>query len=245
MRRSVSLARLRRAVPKRSPAPRRSARGQNPAPRASVQRRKATSASLWGGLSCGVVHACVRSYDDWGSSVMRTKSLRIAAVGFIGLAVATACAPQPARADIVESIVDTDDMNAVVGSITFPGLAGTSDAGVLLSFDGFTQADITSISWNLDPATLGVTALDLNALQGTPRLRGDRVGLFSKYFDSIAQPRHQDFDPMQYFELWYRLLPRKYSGPEHSVCADPNPSARVFHLGDDAARLHRAGLRGL
>jgi hypothetical protein len=99
---------------------------------------------------------------------MRTKSLRIAAVGFVGLAVATACAPQPARADIVESIVDTDDMNAVVGSITFPGLAGASDAGVLLSFDGFTQADITSISWNLDPATLGVTALDLNALQGTP-----------------------------------------------------------------------------
>ena len=33
-------------------------------------------------------------------------------------------------------------------------------------YDGFTQADITSISWTLDPATDAVVALDLNALQG-------------------------------------------------------------------------------
>jgi hypothetical protein len=86
---------------------------------------------------------------------------------FVGLALALTAAPSASRAAIVETIVDTD-FNAVVGSITFPGLEGSSDAGVLLSFAGYTQADITSISWNLDPATLGVTALDLSALQGTP-----------------------------------------------------------------------------
>jgi hypothetical protein len=64
---------------------------------------------------------------------------------FVGLALALTAAPSASRAAIVETIVDTD-FNAVVGSITFPGLDGSSDAGVLLSFAGYTQADITSIS---------------------------------------------------------------------------------------------------
>jgi hypothetical protein len=96
---------------------------------------------------------------------MRAKSLRIAAVGFAGLALAMACAPQRARADIVEIITNTD-IEAVVGSITFPSLTGSSDVGVLFSYDGFSQSDITSISWTIDPSTFAVTGLDLNALQG-------------------------------------------------------------------------------
>ena len=96
---------------------------------------------------------------------MRTKSLRIAAVGFAGLALAMACAPQRARADIVEIITNTD-IEAVVGSITFPSLTGSNDVRVLFSYDGFSQSDITSISWTIDPSTFAVTALDLNALQG-------------------------------------------------------------------------------
>ena len=69
------------------------------------------------------------------------------------------------RAAIVETIIDSSS-DAVVGSITFPTFTGGSDAGVLLSYGGFTQADITSISWTLDPTTDAVVALDLNALQG-------------------------------------------------------------------------------
>ena len=65
----------------------------------------------------------------------------------------------------METIIDTDS-DAAVGSITFPTLTGDSDAGVLFSYGGFTQADITSISWTLDPTTAAVVALDLNALQG-------------------------------------------------------------------------------
>jgi hypothetical protein len=96
---------------------------------------------------------------------MRAKSFRIAVVGLAGLAMAMAWAPQRAGAAIVEIITNTD-IEAVVGSITFPTFTGTSDVGVLFSFDGFTQADLTSISWTLDPSTYGVVALDLNALQG-------------------------------------------------------------------------------
>ncbi len=69
------------------------------------------------------------------------------------------------RAAIVEAIIDTD-ADTTVGSITFPTLSGDSDARVLFSYSGFTQADITSISWALDPTTDAVVALDLKALQG-------------------------------------------------------------------------------
>jgi hypothetical protein len=37
---------------------------------------------------------------------------------------------------------------------------------VLFSYGRFTQADITSISWTLDPTTDAVVMLDLNALRG-------------------------------------------------------------------------------
>jgi hypothetical protein len=99
-----------------------------------------------------------------GLITMRMKNEVLASIA--GLVLGLAALPSVSRAAIVEMIVDTDT-DATVGSITFPTLAGDSDAGVLFSLDGFTQANITSISWTLDP-TLAVTALDLFARQGTP-----------------------------------------------------------------------------
>jgi hypothetical protein len=69
------------------------------------------------------------------------------------------------RAAIVETIINTDS-DTTVGSISFPTVTGVSDAGVAFSYGGFTQADITSISWSLDPTTDAVLALDLNAFKG-------------------------------------------------------------------------------
>jgi hypothetical protein len=96
-----------------------------------------------------------------GGSHMRTKIGALAAVAGLTLALGVSAS----RAAIVETIVDTFSDSAV-GSITFPTLTGASDAGVLFSYRGFTQADITSISWSLDPTTDAVVALDLHALQG-------------------------------------------------------------------------------
>jgi hypothetical protein len=92
---------------------------------------------------------------------MRTKNGAFAFIAGLALA----AAPSASRAAVVETIVDTD-IDAIVGSITFPTFTGSSDVGVLFSFDGYTQADITSISWTVDPSTHDVVALDLNALQG-------------------------------------------------------------------------------
>jgi hypothetical protein len=92
---------------------------------------------------------------------MRTKIGALAAVAGLTLALGVSSA----RAAIVETIIDTFSDSAV-GSIVFPTLTGDSDAGVMFSYRGFTQANITSISWSLDPATDAVVALDLNALRG-------------------------------------------------------------------------------
>lgn len=92
---------------------------------------------------------------------MRTKIGAFVAVAGLTLALGASAA----RAAIVETIFDTDS-DAAVGSVTFPTFVGNSDAGVLFSYDGFTQANITSISWTLDPTTADVVALNLNALQG-------------------------------------------------------------------------------
>jgi hypothetical protein len=93
---------------------------------------------------------------------MRTKNGAFALIAGVALALA---APAASWAAIVETIYDTD-IDAVVGSISFPTLTGSSATGVLFSYDGFSQSDITSISWTIDPSTYAVTALDLNALQG-------------------------------------------------------------------------------
>ena len=76
-----------------------------------------------------------------------------------------ALAPSLGSAAIVETIINTDTTE-VVGSITFPDFTGTSKDGVLFSLDGFSQSDITSIDWTLDPSTEAVADLDLEARQG-------------------------------------------------------------------------------
>jgi hypothetical protein len=74
-------------------------------------------------------------------------------------------APSASDARIVEAIIN-DYTDAQVGSIAFPTLTGSSDAGVLFSYNGFTQSNITSISWTLDANTYSVAALGLNARSG-------------------------------------------------------------------------------
>jgi hypothetical protein len=89
----------------------------------------------------------------------------------LGLGIAL---PSASYAAIVETIIDTD-IDAAVGGITFPTLTGDSDAGVTFSYDGYTQANITSISWSLDPSTHAVASLDLNALRGDPVCPNDEM----------------------------------------------------------------------
>src|ERR1700722_18007556 len=90
--------------------------------------------------------------------------IKIGALGAVAGIMLAFGAPA-SRAAIVETIINTDS-DAAVGSIAFPTLTGDSDAGVLFSYGRFTQADITSISWTLDPTTDAVVMLDLNALRG-------------------------------------------------------------------------------
>jgi hypothetical protein len=92
---------------------------------------------------------------------MGVKNNVLASIVMLGLMVA----PSASWAGVVWTIIDPrfDD---TVGSITFPALTGDSAAGVEFSLQGFTQADITSISWTLDSSPYTVAALDLHALQG-------------------------------------------------------------------------------
>jgi PEP-CTERM motif len=92
---------------------------------------------------------------------MRTKNYVITVI----LMATLSAAPSVSRAEIVETIIDTDS-NTAIGTIGFPGLTGSTATGVELSLGGFTQTDITSISWTLDSSTYAVDALDLNARTG-------------------------------------------------------------------------------
>jgi hypothetical protein len=86
------------------------------------------------------------------------RSMVIALVAMIG-------ASHLARAEIIENIFvqgTTDQL----GSVSFPAVTGTSAAGVDLSYDPFTAADITSVSWMLDPSNFDVVALSLSAVRG-------------------------------------------------------------------------------
>lgn len=94
---------------------------------------------------------------------MHTKSLAVAILGLGCLA--AAWAPQSARAEITENIFELDSSN-LLGSVSFPSISGDSSAGVVLSYGSFTAADITSVSWALDPGTDDVVAISLSALQG-------------------------------------------------------------------------------
>jgi hypothetical protein len=84
------------------------------------------------------------------------------AVVLFGLAVASSSA---AYAAVTETIVYADTA-AVLGSITFPALSGAGSAGIVFSYAGFSESEITSIDWALNPSTEAVTALNLHALQG-------------------------------------------------------------------------------
>ena len=92
---------------------------------------------------------------------MQRKNNVLATILIVGLVVA----PSVSRAAIAETIIETDSDTAI-GSIIFPDVTGSSAAGVEFSLAGFTQADITSISWTLDLSTYAVDALDLNARTG-------------------------------------------------------------------------------
>ncbi len=96
---------------------------------------------------------------------MHTKSLSIAMLGLTCLT--AALAPQSAKADIIEDIFGLDSTN-LLGTISFPSIAGDTAAGVALSYGSFTASDITSVSWTLDPTTKDVLAIGLSALQGDP-----------------------------------------------------------------------------
>jgi hypothetical protein len=119
-----------------------------------------------------------------GGTHMRMKIGVLAAVVGVMLALGASAS----RAAIVDTIIDTDS-DTTVGSITFPTFTGDSDAGVLFSYGGFTQADITSISWSLDPTTAAVVALILNALQGDnpcPNGPGDCSNVFLNLSPTLA-----------------------------------------------------------
>lgn len=92
---------------------------------------------------------------------MRMKTGMLLAVAGLALALGASAS----RAAIVETIINTGE-DVTAGRITFPTLTGDSDAGVVFSYGGFSQANITSISWSLDPAADDMVALDLNALTG-------------------------------------------------------------------------------
>ncbi len=58
-----------------------------------------------------------------------------------------------AHAAVEKEIINAGN-SSTLGSISFPALSGTDKTGMLLDVSGFTDADITSVSWDLDPGTL-------------------------------------------------------------------------------------------
>jgi hypothetical protein len=92
---------------------------------------------------------------------MQAKNSVFASILMLALMVA----PSASWAGVVWTIIDPE-FDVTLGGITFPTLTGDSAAGVEFSFEGFTQADITSISWTLQSSPYAVTALDLHALEG-------------------------------------------------------------------------------
>jgi len=87
------------------------------------------------------------------------------AVALAVFAAGATLTPQAARAAFVEHIFEAGTTN-LLGTISLPTISGTSAAGVALSLNMFTEADITSINWTLNPADFSVVALSLSAFQG-------------------------------------------------------------------------------
>ncbi len=82
-------------------------------------------------------------------------------LGTIGLSASAA-------AEIALSIVELG--GAQIGSITLPAATGSSATGVTFDLNAagtpFSESDITSLVWDLDPQTPGEDLLDLSALAG-------------------------------------------------------------------------------
>ena len=95
------------------------------------------------------------------------RNLQIGLLPVIALATGLSVlgAPRAAQADIEKLIVD-EGTNFVMGRITFPALTGSDAAGVIFDASGFSEGDITSISWSLNPTTTDVESLSLSALVG-------------------------------------------------------------------------------
>jgi hypothetical protein len=74
-----------------------------------------------------------------------------------------------AAADIALDIVNLEN-GTKLGSITLPAATGSSPTGVTFSLNAgirnFTQDDITSLDWDLDPQTAGGDSLSLSASAG-------------------------------------------------------------------------------
>lgn len=77
------------------------------------------------------------------------------------------CSSRAANATIIEENIFEHGTTTQLGSISFPGLSGTSPAGVDLTFGSFSAADITSVNWTLNPTNFDVVSLGLNAVTGT------------------------------------------------------------------------------
>ena len=95
---------------------------------------------------------------------MQVKPPWSTAIALTCLTIMVVSVPQAARAEAVIENIFQDDTQ--VGSISFPTFSGMGTTGVDFADDGFTQDNITSLSWTVDPSTLDVTALNLNALRG-------------------------------------------------------------------------------
>ncbi|MEM7222254.1 MAG: hypothetical protein AAF495_04705 [Pseudomonadota bacterium] len=76
--------------------------------------------------------------------------------------------PFKAQASLIQDIFNVfQGISEQEGTIEFPSEMGSGTAGVSFEYvDGWTEADITSISWTLDPFTWDVVALSLLASRG-------------------------------------------------------------------------------
>jgi hypothetical protein len=154
---------------------------------------------------------------------MLVRSLRIAVVGLAGLAFAMAWAPQRARAAIVERIF-AQGTSDLLGIVSFPSVSGDSVAGVGLSYGLLTAADITSASWTLDPSTLAVVSLDLEAVNPSS-CSADPPAICSAttltLFADVAEPGGYSCVPGVPFCIgFFQTIPVSYvAAPEPSTWA--------------------------
>ncbi len=102
------------------------------------------------------------------NSIFRIARLSL---GVAWLFAAVVWLPHKAEASLTQVIFDpfTDTK---LGEIAFPSATGSSAVGVDFSFDGgfmsflFTEADITSITWVLDPDSWDIISIGVGAFQG-------------------------------------------------------------------------------